>query len=511
MDVIDISELLGVDPAALPSGAVGAHLVDLHRARAVLDARIAETAGVVDVRKEWAIDGARSGPAFVTARVGTSYGRAKGDQVIGRAVRDMPAVAAAFAAGRLSREQVDALVKARDGLEEVFAAMEEALVDEVAGSTLAAGARFLRRWAAEVRERLGLDDDGSEPPDTAGVHLSSTLDGRWALRGDLDPEQGEIIANAVDAEVDAMWRSGRFSTDDGLCPAERRAIALVEVVARGTRGGDDDGTARPLVIGIVDLRPHPDATVDDHSAEDGDDGMDDLFSDLVDDAFAPDDTDVPGGPGPIDADLRPGGSDTEDGAGFGRVTVEGLAELERSGVVPRSTLERWMCEGTFQPLIIGPGPDGLRLGRKVRIANREQRRALRGRDGGCGWSGCDVPAIACQAHHIVWWEHGGPTDIENLVLLCRFHHRLVHDLGFTITRTDGTITVRRPDGTPVTGTLRAACDRRRARPPPRGREPDDNPEPVAISDARLARCRIDQLIVHARTRRSMAAAVTRPA
>lgn len=173
----------------------------------------------------------------------------------------MPVVAEAFAAGRLGREQGRLLAKARaDGLEEMFATREEVLVDEVVGCTVAGAARLLRRWAATVRERLGLADPDRPPPNETDhgsrVHLSCGFEGRWALDGSLDPEMGEVLANAIDHQVGAMWRDGVFHADDGLVPAERRAVALAEVVYRGARGGDDDGTARPLVLGLVDLTDH---------------------------------------------------------------------------------------------------------------------------------------------------------------------------------------------------------------------------------------------------------------
>lgn len=399
----------------LSDAALAQHLVDLHRQLAVLDAEIVATTGVFDARSCAARDGARSTPAWATARTGAPHHRVKVDVALARALRSMPATDAAFAVGRLSRAQVDALVTARDGLEGAFDLVEEILVDEVAGATAAAGIRFLRRWAAEVRERLALDDEAAPPADDDGskLHLSQTFAGRWALDATLDPEQGEVISNALDAEVDAMFRDGRFTGDDGLLPSERRAVALVELVTRGSSGGDDDGTARPLVVGVIDLRP--------------------------------------------------------DGS-----VASDVAVTDRGGVVGRTTAERWLCEGTFQEVVIGPGADDLRLGRKARVASRGQRRALRVRDGHCAFPGCSVPPEQCQAHHIVEWEHGGPTDLDNLVLVCRFHHRVIHDQGFAIERTGGRTIVRRPDRTQVTGTRSVRCDHRRVRPPPPlGRDPDD--------------------------------------
>ena len=175
------------------------------------------------------------------------------------------------------------------------------------------------------------------------------------------------------------------------------------------------------------------------------------------------------------------------------LTSTGLAELSRAGVVPSRATERWLCEGTVQPVYVGPGADQLQTGRKVRVANRAQRRALRVRDGGCVFPGCSVAAEHCVAHHVVWWEVGGRTDLANLVLVCRFHHKAVHDRGFRMTRTDGHVHVSRPDGSPISGPLRArpgALDRRG--PAPASRDPIDHPDPGEVAQARALRRRVDE-------------------
>ena len=89
----------------------------------------------------------------------------------------------------------------------------------------------------------------------------------------------------------------------------------------------------------------------------------------------------------------------------------------------------------------------INLGRTQRSAGATQRRLLWLRDGGCRFPGCDRPPGWCQAHHIWWWELGGPTDLDNLCLLCSHHHHLCHEGGFRVTRPDdGELVFRRPDG-----------------------------------------------------------------
>jgi HNH endonuclease len=71
----------------------------------------------------------------------------------------------------------------------------------------------------------------------------------------------------------------------------------------------------------------------------------------------------------------------------------------------------------------------LEVGRATRVVSPAQRTALAVRDGGCVFPGCDRPPAWCDAHHLRHWLHGGTTDLANLVLLCRAHHRAVHEGG----------------------------------------------------------------------------------
>jgi len=75
-------------------------------------------------------------------------------------------------------------------------------------------------------------------------------------------------------------------------------------------------------------------------------------------------------------------------------------------------------------------------------------RQLKYRDRECRFPGCGARRFT-QAHHVTWWEKGGRTDLDNLVLICFFHHRLVHEYGWTIQRTtdDGEVAWFHPDGT----------------------------------------------------------------
>ena len=84
------------------------------------------------------------------------------------------------------------------------------------------------------------------------------------------------------------------------------------------------------------------------------------------------------------------------------------------------------------------------IGARTRTIPPALRRALDHRDRGCRFPGCGVRFG--QGHHIRHWAHGGPTTLSNLALLCRRHHRAVHEEGYQVDRQpDGTLNFRRPD------------------------------------------------------------------
>jgi hypothetical protein len=123
-------------------------------------------------------------------------------------------------------------------------------------------------------------------------------------------------------------------------------------------------------------------------------------------------------------------------------TLEGLknelgappADLELSLPVSTRTLERIACDSTISRVLFADSMV-VDVGRATRVVSAPTRRALRTRDRGCRWPGCDRPVNWSTPHHIVAWSRGGPTHLPNLVLLCFHHHRLVHEGGWQMVKT----------------------------------------------------------------------------
>jgi len=119
--------------------------------------------------------------------------------------------------------------------------------------------------------------------------------------------------------------------------------------------------------------------------------------------------------------------------------------LEDGAHVSAETSQRLACDASR--VVMRHAADGrvVEVGARTRTIPPALRRALFHRDQGCCFPGCGLPFG--QGHHIRHWAHGGPTTLSNLALLCRRHHRAVHEEGYQVDRqTDGELRFRRPDG-----------------------------------------------------------------
>ncbi len=214
-----------------------------------------------------------------------------------------------------------------------------------------------------------------------GLYVSAMLDGMVRIDGELDPETGQSVLTAIGAMTDAWVRS---KTADARTPAKRRADALGEICRAYL-----DRSDRPVVAG---RRPHLTVTV------------------------------------PLEV-LRDG---------------RGIAELGES-VVSAETARRLGCDASVSRVIDGLSLGPLEAARRTPVVPAGLRRAVVVRDGGCRFPGCDRPERWCDVHHVVHWAHGGPTELSNLLLLCRPHHRAVHT-GFALAADRDRFVFRRPDG-----------------------------------------------------------------
>lgn len=137
------------------------------------------------------------------------------------------------------------------------------------------------------------------------------------------------------------------------------------------------------------------------------------------------------------------GSPAPPGASVGREDIEPgkagrfLSEAAYSGPVDPTMIRQLACEADLIPVVLGGRGEVLDVGRSQRLFSRRLRQAITARDGGCAAPDCPIPAPWCEAHHIQHWQHGGPTSVQNGVLLCSHHHHAVHSAAWEISVEDG--------------------------------------------------------------------------
>ena len=112
------------------------------------------------------------------------------------------------------------------------------------------------------------------------------------------------------------------------------------------------------------------------------------------------------------------------------------ADMEFSLPISSKTVERLTCDSSIARILLDSDSLVIDVGRSKRVVSGPARRALNARDGHCRWPGCDRPASWSAAHHVVHWIHGGTTDLNNLILLCRRHHWMVHEGNWQLVRSD---------------------------------------------------------------------------
>jgi Domain of unknown function (DUF222)/HNH endonuclease len=255
--------------------------------------------------------------------------------------------------------------------------------------------------------------------------VAATLEGMVALQGLLEAEAGQILL----AALEPLARPA--DAHDDRSGDQRRADALTELARRNLEAGrlPQSGGVRPQLLVTVDL----DSLLDRPGTLGGDAGWVGPLGPEACRRLACDGavTRVLVTRHPTNhRHLDPGDLDHpgHDGGGDG-----GLAA--------------WLQTAARRlPAALGGAPtQPLEVGRTTRVVTAAQRAALFVRDGGCAVAGCQRPPAWCEAHHLRHWLHGGPTDLANLALVCRAHHRAVHEGGWRLDRDpDGRLTATPP-------------------------------------------------------------------
>jgi len=358
-----------------------------------LDAATARLLSMIrefDARGGWNT-GFRSCAAWLSWRVGLDLGAARERVRVARALETLPLVAQALAGGQVSYAKVRAITRV------ATPETEARLLGVALGGTAAHVERIVRGWRRVDRR--------AEARETALRHASRALhvhqdeDGMVVVRGRLEPEVGVLLIQALTAAREALYQRARVPDGEvghgGVSAetppmAQQQADALALLAETALHHGLDPGApgARYQVVVHVDAQA-------------------------------------------LAEPAQPGQSVLEDGA---RVSAE--------------TSRRLACDASRVVMRHDEAGRLLEIGARTRTIPPALRRALHHRDRGCRFPGCGVRFG--QGHHLRHWAHGGPTTLSNLVLLCRRHHRAVHEEGYQVARgPDGRLQFRRPDGRPL--------------------------------------------------------------
>jgi hypothetical protein len=345
-----------------------------------------------DERGGWA-SGFHSCAQWLCWRVGLDPGAAREKVRVARALGALPLLAAAMRRGEVSYSKVRALTRI------ATPATEQDLLDFAHAGTAAHVERLVRG-----KRRVDRIANGEKRLHAARYLRAYTdEDGMVVVTGRLAPEAGAALLRALDAGIEALYgpRRGQPSgagqeaaeaaeAAEDASVEQRRADALGLVAESALAAGLDPGSRGDRYQVVV----HVDAEV-------------------------------------LAADGEGGSSWLADGT---HVSAE--------------TSRRLACDSAR--VVMWHAADGrvLDVGRRTRAISPALRRALEHRDGGCRFPGCG--RRLCDAHHVETWADGGATSLANTLLLCRRHHRAVHEEGFSMELApDGEARFYRPDGRPL--------------------------------------------------------------
>jgi len=392
------------------------------------NARFLALIAELDRRKAWGEWGVKSCAHWLNWKCGINLGAAREKLRTAHALEGLPKIRAAMAAGRVSYAKVRAMTRIAD------AANEDYLLNIALCGTAQHVEKTVRSYR-RAKESQELSREAQQQRRQC-LWLFTEPDGSIRIHGRLPAEVGELFKRALQLAEDSLpipksVSAETFSEENRRRHAKRPVEALGLIAESFLAQGPQDvsGADRQQIVVHVDAQ----TLRHDH---------------------------------------------------------EGRCEFEGGPSMAAETVRRLACDASLIAMIENEQGEPLNVGRKTRTIPPAIRRALNARDKGCRFPGCTFLRYV-DGHHIRHWVHGGETSLANLVTLCRFHHRLVHEGKVEIQRLDdGAFRFLRPNGIPydslIAGETRrtsvtafmAANDRREIRITPRTAIP-------AMTDARM--------------------------
>ncbi len=347
-----------------------------------------------DREKAYARHGLANTAQWLNWQCGIGANAAREKVRVARALEQLPEIAYAFAKGEISYSKVRAMT--RTGTP----ANEHVLLHVARHGTAAHVEKLVRkyRWT----QRRDAAEESQRQHDQRTVSSFFDVDDEFVLHARLPREIGAVVRKALEVAVEAVRESTDVSAETPLqIPANVwHADALRLMAEHFLRSYGEESGVGPAA---------------------------DRFQVVVH----------------IDQAIL---AEQQAAAEVGKPH---RCELEDGPALALDTARRLACDATVVGIVEGKDGDPLNIGRKARTIPPALNRALKSRDGGCRYPGCDRKRHT-QGHHIHHWADGGETKLDNIVSLCWFHHRLVHEGGYGVRRTDdGLFVFTRPDGAHV--------------------------------------------------------------
>jgi len=353
--------------------------------------RLLEVLREYDECEGWGGKGLISCAHWLNWKCGIDLGTAREKVRVAHALKELPQISEEFRLGRVSYSKVRAMTRVATAKNEEYLLM-------IARHGTAVHVERLVRNYRKVKRIEALERENTRHAQRE-LHWYVDDEGYWVIRGRLTSEQGALVQKVLEQAMEEDFReqqgvpagiSSAEPLDEIHSHPEPIAMRRADAMVRMAQGYSTDA-----------------------SSNSGDRFMVHVHTDME--------------------TLR------VDGTG-------GAAELEEGGKISAETARRVSCDAGLVYWLDSSDGEPLGIGRKSRTIPPAIRRALQRRDGGCRFPGC-INSHFVDAHHIQHWADGGETAMENLVLLCRHHHRLVHEGGFGIcTSTEGVIEFSNPAG-----------------------------------------------------------------
>ncbi|MEL7451181.1 MAG: DUF222 domain-containing protein [Pseudomonadota bacterium] len=335
--------------------------------------RLLELIAEFDELGGWGDQGALSCAHWLNWKCGISLNAAREKLRTGKALAKLPKIRECFAAGRISYSKVRAMTRVATPENE----------DSLLNVALHGTASHIEKLVRGYRWRIRVDEENADERKQQDNRLCHALwqeDGSLNITARVSPEHGALILKALqaaveslDEDVSAVTSEDPVKGGDGI--PQRRADALVLMAETFLAGGAQSvsGGDKNQVVIIADA------------------GV------------------------------------------MANESEAGKCCVEHGPNIAAATLRRIGCDASRRFVAIDKAGEPVNIGRKSRTIPPPMRRALLLRDGGCRFPGCTHTHFV-DGHHIIHWADGGETSLENLVTLCRRHHRLVHEGGFDVSR-----------------------------------------------------------------------------